>query len=313
MPLYRIALQMDPMEQIHIQTDSTFLLALEAKRRGYALFHYLPQNLSLRGQTLTAQGHTLEVSHDPAQPYTYGERTTQNLDTFDLILMRQDPPFDMAYITATHLLEHISGKTCVLNDPKEVRNAPEKLLVTHFSQFMPETLITRNRADIKAFRAEFQHIILKPLHGNGGSQIFHIAPDNNNFHALLEMFESTYKEPFMIQRYLPEIRQGDKRIVLIDGAPAGAVLRVPQEGEARANLHVGGTAHKTTLTRREHEICETLGPTLRARGLVFTGIDVIGDYLTEINVTSPTGLREINHLDGVSLEIDLWDAFERRL
>ncbi len=310
---YQIALQMDPMDRISVRTDSTFVLGLEALKRGYTLFHYTPDTLTLRGKTLTAQARSLTLRRDLSNPYTLGDPFTLDLSTMDLILMRQDPPFDMAYITATHLLEHLSTQTLVLNDPKEVRNAPEKLLVTHFSELMPETLITRNKCDIKQFRDEFKNIVLKPLHGNGGSQIFHITPENDNFNALLEMFEDLYKEPFMLQRYLPEIRQGDKRIVLVDGVPKGAVLRVPKTGEARANLHVGGRAEKTTLTRREHEICEALGPELRRRGLVFTGIDVIGDYLTEINVTSPTGLQEINTLDHVTLEADLWDAFEARL
>ncbi|MCC6598889.1 MAG: glutathione synthase [Alphaproteobacteria bacterium] len=312
-PQLKIAIQMDPVENINIHGDSSFMLALEAQSRGYALYHYLPQDLTLRQGRLTAHGRTLGVRHEAGNHYTYGETEILDLESFDLILMRQDPPFDMAYITATHLLEHLSGKTLVLNDPKEVRDAPEKLLVTHFHEFMPETIISRNINDISSFRSEFKDIVLKPLHGNGGAQIFHIAEKDENYNALLEMFSTTYKEPFMIQRYLPAIRQGDKRIILIDGHPAGAMMRIPAQGEARANLHVGGRAEKTTLTRREHEICEALGPELRKRTLVFAGIDVIGDYLTEINVTSPTGIQEINRLDNTALESQLWDAFEQRL
>lgn len=310
----KVAIQMDPIEHINISGDSTFMLALEAQRRGYQVYHYLPQNLSLRGTTLTARGRRLEVRREAGNHYTYGEMQKLDLGEFDLILMRQDPPFDMSYITATHLLEHLAHrKSLVLNDPKEVRNAPEKLLVTHFGEFMPDTLISKNKNEIKEFREEFGEVVLKPLHGNGGFQIFHITKDDENFNVLLEMFDSTYKEPFMIQRYLPAIRQGDKRIILIDGEPAGAVMRIPAKGEARANLHVGGRAEKTALTPREREICAALGPELRKRSLVFTGIDVIGDYLTEINVTSPTGIQEINRLDDVSLEVQLWDAFERRM
>lgn len=312
-PRLKVAFQMDPVEHIGIEGDSSFVLALEAQRRGHEIYHYLPQDLSLLNGRLTARVRPLSVRREKGNHHTYGEAFKCALEEFDLILMRQDPPFDMAYITATHLLEHLDGRTLVLNDPKEVRNAPEKLLVTHFSAFMPETLISRDREEIAAFRKEYGEIILKPLHANGGFQIFHIKEGDDNFNALLEMFSGAYREPFMAQRYIPAIRQGDKRIILIDGEPAGAVMRVPPEGEARANLHVGGRAEKTALTPREYEICEAIGPELRRRGLVFTGIDVIGDFLTEINVTSPTGLQEINRLDGVSLESRLWDAYERRL
>jgi glutathione synthase len=231
----------------------------------------------------------------------------------DVILMRQDPPFDMAYITATHLLEHVSDRVLVVNDPASVRNAPEKLFATHFDGLMPPTLITADRAAIADFRREHGDIILKPLFGNGGAGVFRVRPDDENLNALLEMFTLLYREPIMVQRYLPEVRQGDKRIILIDGEAVGGVLRVPAEGEARANLHVGGRAVKTVLTAREREICVAIGPTLADRGLVFVGIDVIGDYLTEINVTSPTGLQEINRLDGVRLEARVWDAIESRL
>jgi len=245
----------------------------------------------------------------------HGFGTVEELDlaSVDVVLMRQDPPFDMAYITATHLLEHIQPRVLVVNDPASVRNAPEKLLVTQFPDLMPPTLITRDRQAILAFRAEHRDIIVKPLFGNGGAGVFRLRPDDENLTALLEMFGAASREPVMVQRYLPEVRAGDKRIVLIEGEPAGAVLRVPASGEARANLHVGGTAARTTLTAREHDICAAIGPMLRERGLIFVGIDVIGDYLTEINVTSPTGIQEINRLDGVTLETQVWDAIERRL
>jgi glutathione synthase len=231
----------------------------------------------------------------------------------DVVLMRQDPPFDMAYITATHVLEHVSGKVLVVNDPAAVRNAPEKLFATHFSGLMPPTLVSSDRDAILAFRRRHGDIILKPLFGNGGAGVFRVKPDDENFNALLESFAVFYREPIVVQRYLPEIRRGDKRIILVDGEPAGAVLRVPPKGEARANLHVGGKALKTRLSAREREICAAIGPRLRDQGLVFVGIDVIGDYLTEINVTSPTGIQEINRLTGSAIEKLVWDAIERRL
>jgi glutathione synthase len=226
--------------------------------------------------------------------------------------MRQDPPFDMAYITATHLLEHIHPRTLVVNDPIQVRNAPEKLFVTHFEGLLPPTLITSNREEIDNFRHEHKDLIVKPLFGNGGADVFHITPEDENLGALIEMFTQKYREPIIIQRYLPEVRQGDKRSIIVDGVPAGGVSRIPAAGDARANFHAGGSAGKTTLTSREREICEAIGPALVERGLVFVGIDVIGDYLTEINVTSPTGIQEINVLDGIHIEKLLWDAIETR-
>ncbi|MDH3702668.1 MAG: glutathione synthase, partial [Alphaproteobacteria bacterium] len=233
--------------------------------------------------------------------------------TMDVILMRQDPPFDMAYITATHLLEHIHPSTLVVNDPVSVRNAPEKLFVTHFAELMPPTLITSDRDEIVAFREEHQDIILKPLFGNGGAGVFHLQPDDENLSALLEMFTLMYREPIIAQRYLPEVRNGDKRIILVDGKPVGGVNRVPAAGEARANFHVGGRGGKTDLTKRELEICEAIGPALRDQGLIFVGIDVIGNYMTEINVTSPTGIQEINAFDDIKIEADIWDAIEARV
>ncbi len=308
-----VAIQMDPMEGINIAGDSTFALALEAQARGHRLYHYLPRDLSLRDGTLTAKARALTVKRDPARYHEFGPVETLDLASVDVILMRQDPPFDMAYITATHLLDHVSDRVLVVNDPASVRNAPEKLFATRFAGVMPPTLISTDREAIVAFRAEHGDIILKPLYGNGGAGVFRLSPEDENLNALLEMFTLLYREPIMVQRYLPEIRGGDKRIILIEGEPVGAVLRVPPKGEARANLHVGGTAMKTVVTPREREICAVIGPTLKAQGLLFVGIDVIGDYLTEINVTSPTGIQEINRLDGVRLEEPVWDAIEARV
>jgi glutathione synthase len=304
---------MDPIETINIDSDSTFVLALEAQRRGHRLYHYLPQHLSLQGGSVSAWARPLLVRREKGNHFTLGDAAQLDLAGVDVVLMRQDPPFDMAYITATHLLEHIHPRTLVVNDPFHVRNAPEKLLVTHFPELMPPTLISADRRQILAFRALHRDIILKPLFGNGGAGVFHITPGDDNLNSLLEMFTQLYREPIIVQRYLPEVRQGDKRIILIDGAAAGAVNRVPAEGESRSNMHVGGRPEKSALTKREIEICEAIGPTLKERGLVFVGIDVIGDYLTEINVTSPTGLQEINRFDDQALEVRLWDAIEARL
>ena len=307
-----VAIQMDPIETIDIGGDSTFAMALEAQARGHRLWHYLPRALTLRDGRLTARARPLTVQAVRGNHFSFAEWETVDLGAVDVILMRQDPPFDMGYITATHLLEHVADRVLVVNDPKEVRNAPEKLLVTHYPELMPPTLITSDRDEIRAFRQEHGDIIVKPLYGNGGAGVFRIRPDDENLVALLEVYERMYREPIMIQRYLPEIRQGDKRIILVEGEPVGAVSRMPAEGESRANLHVGGRAQKTVLTEREREICARIGPDLRATGQIFVGIDVIGDYLTEINVTSPTGIHEINRLDGVKIEALLWDAIEAR-
>ncbi len=307
-----VAIQMDPIESINIDADSTFVLALEAQRRGHGLFHYLPRQLAFRDGRLLARARPLQVRREHGNHATLGTPEMLDLATVDVILMRQDPPFDMSYITATHLLEHVHPRTLVVNDPVHVRNAPEKLFVTHFDGLMPPTLITSDRDEILAFRREHRDIIVKPLFGNGGAGVFHITEDDENLNALLEVFTQLYREPVIVQRYIPEVRAGDKRIILTDGVAVGAVSRVPAAGEARSNLHVGGKAVKATLTTREREICAAIGPALRERGLIFVGIDVIGDYLTEINVTSPTGLQEINRLDGVMLEKGLWDAIEAR-
>ncbi|WP_207455674.1 glutathione synthase [Azospirillum sp. SYSU D00513] len=307
-----VAFQMDPIESINIDTDSSFMMALEAQKRGHRLYHYHPRDLALNGNRLSARVREMTVVRQKGAHYTLGEPRLTDLTEMDVILMRQDPPFDMNYITATHLLEHVQPKVLVLNDPAEVRNAPEKLFITRFPDLMPPTLITSDKQAILDFRAEHKDIIVKPLFGNGGAGVFHLKPDDENLGSLLELFGQLYREPVIAQKYLPEIRQGDKRIILIDGEPVGAVSRMPLQGEARANFHAGGSAQKTTLTERERAICTAIGPTLREKNLVFVGIDVIGDYMTEINVTSPTGIQEINRLDGVQLESLLWDAIERR-
>jgi glutathione synthase len=308
-----VAFQMDPLETINIDTDSSFMMALEAIRRGHKLFHYSPRQLVLEGNQLSATVRPFTVRRERGSHFTAGAPERVDLSKLDLVMMRQDPPFDMAYITATHLLQHIQPGTLVLNDPASVRNAPEKLFVTHFPDLMPPTLITSDKEAVLEFRARHQDIIVKPLFGNGGAGVFHLKPDDENLGSLLETFTQLYREPVIVQRYLPEIRQGDKRIILIEGEPVGAVSRVPQQGEARANFHAGGSAQATELTQRELDICAAIGPTLREQGLVFVGIDVIGDYMTEINVTSPTGIQEINRLNGVALEQTLWDAIEKRL
>ncbi len=308
-----VAIQMDHIASIDIEADSTFMLAMEAQARGYTLYHYEPDDLVFRDGRLSAHVQSLRVRREKGDHFTLGPPETRDLADVDVVLMRQDPPFDMAYITATHLLEHIHPDTLVINNPREVRNAPEKLFVTHFEGILPDTLITRDHGEIRAFRREHPDIIVKPLFGNGGADVFHIRPDDENLNALLEMFAEKYREPLIVQRYLPEVRRGDKRIILVDGEVAGAVARIPVEGDARANFHAGGRAEKTVLTEREHEICRIIGPALQDRGLIFVGVDVIGDFLTEINVTSPTGIQEINRLDGIQIEQLIWDAIERRL
>lgn len=307
-----VAFQMDPIEGIDIDGDSSFALALEAARRGHSLYHYLPTDLSYDRGRVIANTRPMTVRRERGNHATLGAVETLELATLDAVLMRQDPPFDMGYIGATHLLEQIHPSTLVVNDPVSVRNAPEKLFVTRFPDLMPPTLITYDSEQIKAFRREYNDIIVKPLYGNGGAGVFHVKPEDDNLTSLLELFEQALNEPLMVQQYLPEVRQGDKRIILIDGEPAGALNRVPAEGEARANLHVGGRAEPSALTSREHEICEAIGPVLKEQGLIFVGIDVIGDWLTEINVTSPTGLQEIGRFDGISLEAGIWDVIEER-
>ncbi|MCG8357249.1 MAG: glutathione synthase [Kiloniellales bacterium] len=308
-----VAIQMDPVESIDIDADSTFMLAMEAQRRGHGLYHYLPQDMSLRDNRVSAQARPFQVRREHGNHATLGTAEKIDLATLDVVLMRQDPPFDMAYITATHLLEHVHPETLVVNDPQHVRNAPEKLFVTHFAELMPPTLISSVREEILAFRAEHGDIIIKPLFGNGGAGVFHVKPEDENLNALLEMFTSLFREPVIVQRYLAEVRGGDKRIILVDGKPVGAVNRVPPPGEARANLHVGARPERSELDARDQLICEAIGPALQERGFIFVGIDVIGGYMTEINVTSPTGIQEINRFNGASLESEIWDAIEKRI
>lgn len=309
-----VAIQMDHVSTIDIDGDSTFVMALEAQSRGYELFHFEPQELSLSDGRVIASGQPLKVRREKGNHFSLGEYKTIDLaNDSDVVLMRQDPPFDMSYITATHFLEMVHPKTLVVNDPREVRNAPEKLFVTEYPQYMPPTLITRDRVQIAAFRAEHKDIIVKPLFGNGGAGVFHIKPDDENLNVVLEMFEAESRDPIIVQGYLKDVRTGDKRIILIDGEVAGATNRVPQKGEARSNMHVGGQPEKSKLTDREREICAVLGPELKKRGLLFVGIDVIGGLMTEINVTSPTGIQEINRFDDVCLETDIWDAIESKL
>tara|TARA_B100000676_G_scaffold311122_1_gene379891 strand:+ start:786 stop:1727 length:942 start_codon:yes stop_codon:yes gene_type:complete len=303
---------MDPINSIDIDADSTFALALEAQERGHGLYHYLPRELSLREGRVVANVRPLVVRRETDNHFTLGEAVNVDLATMDVVLMRQDPPFDMAYISATHLLEHIHPSTLVVNDPVHVRNAPEKLFVTHFDELMPPTLITTDAQEIHEFRERYEDIVIKPLFGNGGSGVFHVSPQDENLNALLEMFTEFYREPIMVQKYLPAVREGDKRIILVDGEVVGGVSRVPKEGEARANMHVGARPEKTEITPREQEICDAIGPSLRENGLVFVGIDVIGGFLTEINVTSPTGIQEIDRFDDVNLSGLIWDAIEER-
>jgi glutathione synthase len=308
-----VAIQMDPIDTINIDADSTFAIALEAQARGHTLYHHLPQALTLRDGHLLARGRPLEVRRQHGNHHRFGAFEELDLACFDIVLMRQDPPFDMAYITATHLLELLpQDGPLVVNDPAAVRNAPEKLFVLRFRDLMPPTLVTLDPAEIRAFWQEHGEVVLKPLFGNGGAGVFHLRPGDDNLNSLLEMYGAVYREPVMVQRYLPEVRQGDKRIVLVEGEPVGAVNRVPAAGEARANLHVGGSARRTDLTAREREICAAIGPALRDQGLVFVGIDVIGDWMTEINVTSPTGIQEIHRLGGIDIAPKIWDAIEAR-
>jgi glutathione synthase len=304
---------MDPIDRIDIGGDSTFALLLEAQRRGHSLFYYTPPNLALDQGRLLARGATLAVEDRPGDHYSLSDPRTVDLSELDAVLLRQDPPFDMAYITTTHLLERIHPRTLVVNDPAHVRNAPEKVFVLDFLDLMPPTLVTRNLDDVKGFRAEYRDIILKPLYGNGGASIFRVAPGDTNLNSLVELFLTVFREPFMVQEYRPEVRAGDKRIILVDGEVAGAVNRVPAADETRSNLHVGGTAAAAELTERDREICARLGPELKRRGLVFTGIDVIGPYLTEINVTSPTGIRQIKAFGGPDIAALIWDAIERKV
>ncbi|MDM7849623.1 glutathione synthase [Pseudochrobactrum kiredjianiae] len=308
----KIAIQMDHINSIRIAGDTSFALCLAALDRGHELYHYTPDRLSMRDGVVSAALEPLQVRDIEGDHFTLGEAVHTDLSEMDVILLRQDPPFDMNYITTTHLLERIHPKTLVVNDPAWVRNSPEKIFVTEFPDLMPETLITKDLQEVLKFRREFGDIIIKPLYGNGGAGVFHLTTDDRNLTSLLEMFEQMYREPFIAQRYLKDVRSGDKRIILIDGEPVGAINRVPAESDARSNMHVGGRAEATELTAREKEICARIGPSLKERGFILVGIDVIGDYMTEINVTSPTGIREIKRFGGADIAQLFWDAVEAK-
>jgi glutathione synthase len=311
----RVAVQMDPIETINIGGDSTFALMLEAQARGCTLVHYLAGDLSAENGRVRAKARPLKVMNQAGAHYEWlGDARTVDIgDEADVVLMRQDPPFDMGYITATHLLEQVQDRVLVVNDPAEVRNAPEKLFVLRFPDLMPPTLVTKSLAEAMDFRARHGAIVVKPLYGNAGTAVFLIDEKDGNLPALVELFGSVWREPFMVQAFLPSVAEGDKRIVLIDGEPAGGINRLPKKGEIRSNLAAGGSAQPTELTAREREICARLGPELKKRGLIFVGIDVIGGYLTEINVTSPTGIRAIDRFNGTDTPARIWDAIKARL
>jgi glutathione synthase len=308
-----VAVQMDPIQRIKIAGDSTFAMLLEAQRRGHALLHYTPDRLSLRDGKVVAWAEPITVRDEDGNHVTMGEPSRVDLASVDVVLLRQDPPFDMAYITTTHLLERIHPDTLVVNDPAQVRNAPEKIFVTEFPHLMPTTLITRDRLEIEEFRAEHGDVVMKPLYGNGGAAVFKVSREDPNFGSLYDLFSVTFREPWVVQRFLPQVSEGDKRIILIDGEAAGAINRVPAANDIRSNMVRGGAAKPTDLTPRELEICATIGPALKRMGQIFVGIDVIDGNLTEINVTSPTGLRAIKRLGGPDLSVPLWDAIERRI
>ncbi|MFN3671859.1 MAG: glutathione synthase [Bosea sp. (in: a-proteobacteria)] len=307
-----VAVQMDPIERIRIAGDSSFAMMLEAQARGHTLFTYTPDKLSMRDGKVTAALKPTVVRDIEGDHVTLGAEERVDLATIDVVLLRQDPPFDMGYVTTTHLLERIHPRTLVVNNPAHVRNAPEKIFVTEFPDLMPQTLITRDKAEIEAFRDEFGEIVMKPLYGNGGASVFKTGTEDPNFGSLFDLFSTTFKEPWVVQRFMKEVSEGDKRIILVDGRAAGAVNRVPAVGDIRANMVRGGAARPTDLSKRELEICERIGPSLKERGLIFVGIDVIAGNLTEINVTSPTGLRAIKKLGGPDLAAELWDAIEAK-
>ena len=307
-----VAVQMDPIARINIRGDSTFALLLEAQKRGHGLSYYTPDKLSMVGEEIVAPVQLLTVRDEPGDHFTLGEPRREALNGFDVVLLRQDPPFDLAYITSTHLLERIHPKTLVVNDPSSVRNAPEKLFVMNFPQLMPPTLISRDLDEINAFRDKHGAVVMKPLHGHGGAAVFRVMPQDMNFGSLFDMFSVTFKEAWVIQQFIPEVKLGDKRIILVNGEFAGAVNRVPAADDLRSNMVRGGAAKETELTPREREICATVGPALRERGLLFVGIDVINGNLTEINVTSPTGIRAIAKLGGPDVAAKVWDVIEQK-
>ena len=308
----KIAVQMDPIARISIRGDSTFALLLEAQRRGHSIAYYTPDRLALRGAEVLATVEPLEVRDREGDHFTLGKPRRTQLTEFDVVLLRQDPPFDLAYITTTHLLERIHPHTLVVNDPAQVRNAPEKMFVMEFPELMPPTLITRDLAEIKAFRAEHGDIVMKPLYGKGGEAVFRLAPEDLNFGSLYDLFAVTFREQWVVQKFLPAVRDGDKRIILVDGEFAGAVNRVPAPDDLRSNMVRGGTPKETDLTAREREICRKIGPSLRQRGLIFVGIDVIDGFLTEINVTSPTGIRAVKNVGGPDVAAMIWDKIEAK-
>ncbi len=310
----KIAFLMDPLENLDLKGDTTFGLAFEAQRRKHAIYHFNPDDLIYKSNKVLANICKFEVSsYNHTNTFNYQKKEIKLLSNFDIIMMRQDPPFDMSYITATHILEKISNQTLIVNNPFEVRNAPEKIFVTNFSHLMPKTLITRDLNEIKLFRNEFKDIIIKPLYGNGGQGVFHVKPDDENFFSIIEMFFKQNKEPLIVQEYLKEVRNGDKRIILLNGEIVGAINRIPQKGESRSNMHVGGKPEKTTLTNSDKFICNEISAALKKRGLFFVGIDVIGEYLTEINVTSPTGIREIELNESIKIKEMFWDFIEQKI
>ncbi len=308
----KVAFQMDPIGPVNIDADSTFRIAEEAQARGHTLFYYTPDRISWRDGRVLARGWPLNVRRVRGDHFTLGEETEIDLSTQDVVWLRQDPPFDMGYITTTHLLDHIHPQTLVVNDPFWVRNFPEKLLVLRFPDLIPATAIARDLDALKAFKHAHGDIILKPLYGNGGAGVFRLDPNDRNLSSLHELFMSFSREPLIAQRFLPEVAKGDKRVILVDGEPVGAINRVPAQGETRSNMHVGGRPEKAELTERDREICARIGPTLREKGQVFVGIDVIGDCLTEINVTSPTGIQELERFDGTNIAAGIWEAIEAR-
>ncbi|MDU9002867.1 glutathione synthase [Sedimentitalea todarodis] len=309
----KIAFQMDPIENVDINADSSFRLAEEAQARGHELFYYGPDHLAYQQGRITARGQDMTVQRVADQPAVLGEMREVDLADFDVVWLRQDPPFDMHYITSTHLLDRLKGQAVVVNDPFWVRNYPEKLLVLDFPDLTPPTTVARDLATIKAFKAEHRDIILKPLYGNGGAGVFRLDEQDRNLTSLHELFTGFSREPLIVQKFLPDVRNGDKRIILVDGDPVGAINRVPAEGETRSNMHVGGRPEQIGLTARDKEICAAIGPLLREKGQVFVGIDVIGDYLTEINVTSPTGIQELERFDGVNIAEKIWQAIEAKV
>jgi len=305
-----VAVQMDHISGLQIAGDTTFALMLEAQRRGHELLHYLPERLSMRDGRVFAAMEAVRVADEEGKHYALDDARIVDLGNCDVVLMRQDPPFDMAYISATHILERVHPETLVVNDPAEVRNAPEKIFVTDFADLMPQTLISRDPHAIRDFRDEFGEIIIKPLYGNGGAAVFRLRQGDENLPALLELFIDMFREPFVVQRYLPEVREGDKRIILVDGEPAGVINRVPAIGDARSNMHVGGRAEAAELDEKDREICARIGPELKRRSFLLVGIDVIGGLMTEINVTSPTGIREVQRFGGPDIAALFWDALE---